>query len=77
MIDSNGGIWKGFNKLDYNSNPTGKTICKVTYEAPVGSQIAVNFLKMDMQEPDGRGVECSDEYAELTEPEKTPYGAIG
>ena len=65
--------------MPYNSEPTGTTNCKVTYVAPEGSQIAINFLEMDMQEPKGKDVDCAsiDEHIELTEPEITPSGSLG
>ena len=47
--------------------------------AEKGSQVAINFLDMDMQEPNGKNVDCAsiDEHIELTEPEITPSGTLG
>jgi len=49
--------------------------CKTKYVAPIGSQIAVNFLEMDMKASED-GI-CAGDYVELKETANAGYGVIG
>ena len=70
VITATEGIWDGF-------NAGADKRCKVTYVAPEGSQVAINFLDMDMV---GEGVgagDCDADYVKLTEAADTAYSLIG
>ena len=65
VSEINADTWEGLTK-------GARTDCKATYEAPEDSQVAINFLEMDVQSEQP----CSD-FVELTEEEDTPNGVIG
>ena len=69
-IDPDSGSWKGFN-VGSEKN------CKVTYVAPEGSQIAVNFLDIDMKGDGEGGEHCNADYVKLEDSEDTAHGMIG
>ena len=70
VIDAGKGIWDGFN-VGADKN------CKVTYVAPEGSQVAINFLDMDMVGEGAGAGECDADYVQLSEASDTAYSLIG
>ena len=70
VIDSKEMPWKGFNVKPEQT-------CKVTYEGPVGSQIAINFIEMDMKGEGAGGEGCNADYVKLQDTTDTPHGLIG
>ena len=70
VIDAGKGIWDGFN-VGADKN------CKVTYVAPEGSQVAINFLDMDMVGEGAGAGDCDADYVKNTEAADTAYSLIG
>ena len=53
-----------------------ETICTYTVKSEPGSQISVNFLDIDLHEPDFED-QCHMEYLHLQEYTRTPASLIG
>ena len=70
VIDSNAKPWEGFN-VGHDKR------CKVTYVAPAGSQLTINFLDMDMAGEGAGEEDCNKDYMTISEPTKRPHGSIG
>ena len=60
---------------NYPSDSGPDRDCTTTYVAPEGSQIAVNFLDIDM--PDGDNGVCIKDFIQLRETIEKSHGAIG